>query len=138
MQKGILGQRNIFPRWQSSKTLIDSPFIPSSFPALGKVEASTCLGVSLAGLACNLFLMDLLMTTHHQLLERGSCFLPRDPVDFRDAHILHLTLALFALNWTESQLQVSTPKAIKKKSFLNLRGYSLKGVRKPTLKGKLL
>lgn len=117
MQKGILGQRNIFPRWQSSKTLISSPFITCPFPALGKVEASTCLGVSSAGLAYNLFLMDLLMTTHHQLLGRGICFLPRDPVDFRAAHILHLTLALFALNWTESQLQVSTPKAIKKNIF---------------------
>ena len=92
MQKGILGQRNIFPRWQTSKTLIDSPFIPSPFPALGKVEASTCLGVSLAGLACNLFLMDLLMTTHHQLLERGSCFLPRDPV------LLHCRQILYRLS----------------------------------------
>lgn len=53
--KDKLGQRNIFPSWQSSETLICSPFIPSPFPALGKVEASACLGVSSAGFACNYF-----------------------------------------------------------------------------------
>lgn len=57
---------------------------------------------------------------------RDGYFHPRDPVDVRAAHILHLMLASFAMNRIGSLLLLSKTKAIKK-CFLDLRQSPLMG-----------
>lgn len=96
------------PGWQSSETRICSPFIPDPSPT-GKAEVFACLGASSGGFVYKYFTcyVHLLIQIHHQPLGRHK-------VDAGPAHLLHLTLAPFALIWTGRPLCVSKSKAIKK------------------------